>query len=120
MYSNYPPGMSESDIPGIDDIDVSYSAVWMEEGTLDIDEGIFNLPSILEEYLGVKVTIDWSTFEYLDGQYSVFVGYEGDICIDPHDDYEDAQQIALDDLNREITGRHFWMNDNDLEISIIS
>lgn|SRR5574343_303983 len=120
MYSNYPPGMRESDIPGIDDIDVSYSAVWMEEGDFDIDEGIFNLPSMLKDYLGVKVKVDWSTFAYLLGSYSVFVEYEGDICIDPHDDYEDAQRIALEDLNKSIPGRLFSMNDDDLEISILS
>jgi len=120
MYSNYPPGMRESDIPGIDDIDISYSATWTEEGDFDIDEGIFNLPSMLKEYLGVTVKIDWGTFEYLNGQYSVTVEYEGDICIDPHADYEEAQRSALEDLNHEISERLFFMSDDDLEIVILS
>lgn len=118
--NNYPPGMRESDIPGIDDIDVSYSAVWMEEGDFDIDEAIFNLPSLMKEWLGVDVKIDWSSFEYLNGQYSVYVEYEGDICIPPRADYEEAQQIALDDLNQEISARLFSLSDDDLEITILS
>jgi hypothetical protein len=118
--NNYPPGMRESDIPGIDDIDVSYSAVWLEEGDFDVDEGIFNLPSMMKEYLGVPVKIDWSSFEYLLGAFSVFVEYQGDICIDPHDDYDDAQRIALDDLNQYIPGKLFSLNEDELEITILS
>src|SRR5574343_255167 len=113
MYSNYPPGMRESDIPGIDDIDVSYAASWREEGDFDYDEGIFNLPSMMKEWLGVKVKIDWSTFEYLNNSFSVFVEYEGDICIPPRADYDEAQEIALEDLNNEISSRLFFMNDDD-------
>lgn len=120
MYSNYPPGMSESDIPGIDDIDISYSAVWIEEGDFDIDEGIFNLPSIMKEYLGVPVKIDWSSFKYSLGSFSVFVEYEGDICVDPHYDYEDAQRIALEDLNEYISGKVFRLGEDELEITILS
>ena len=120
MYSNYPPGMRESDIPGIDDEDLHYRASWMEVVDLQEDEAIFNLPSLMKEWLGVEVTIDWSTLLRINGSYSIFVEYEGDICAGPHDDYDEVQQYALEDLNQEINTRNFFMNDDDLEIIIIS
>lgn len=107
-------------IPGIDDVDLHYSAVWREEGDFDVDQGIFNLPSMMKEWLGVRVKIDWSTFEYLLGQFSVFVEYQGDICVDPHADYDEVIECALADLNHEIHTRLFLANDEDLEITLIN
>lgn len=120
MLSNYPTGMRESDIPGIYDVDLSYSASWMEVIDLQEDEAIFNLPSLMKEWLGVTVNLDWSTLKYENGSYSIFVEYEGDITAGPHDDYDEVQQYALEDLNHEISTRHFFMNDEDLEIIITS
>lgn len=118
MYSNYPPGVSEWMIPGIDSDDEPYTASWKEVVDLQEDEGLFNLPSLMKEWLGVEVEILWYTLEYVNGSYGVFVQYEGEVCLDPHTDYDEAQQYALEDLNDQISTRHFFMNDEDLEITI--
>lgn len=119
MCSNYPPGMRESDIPGIDDRDVSYDATFLFEGELDEYQGIFNIPSIAKDWLEVPVKVDWSTLDFsmITMNYSVYVTYSDDLCLDTrHMEYDEIEDAIIEHLNETITERHFSRRDDDLSI----
>lgn len=117
--SNYPPGCRESDIIGMNDHTISYTASWTYHDYFeDYDHNVESIKLIAQDILHPDIKIDPSTIKINTDTFSVDVTYEDDIEMDvKYMEYSDIEDAILEHLNHIIHERDFTRNDQDLDIS---
>lgn len=94
--SNYPPGMRESDIPGIDDEDRNYTATLTLAGRgTSLTEAIDYIKLITD---GFKINIDTETFVISNKKFLITFDLYGVIPVGPHDDIDEIEMRIKEEL----------------------
>lgn len=93
--SNYPPGMRESDIPGIDDKELPYTASFklFGEGINGFQEAVDYIRSY-----GVEVSIDIGSFKDNEGLFEISFDVHGMINVGRYDTPDDIEHMILGDI----------------------
>lgn len=93
--NNYPPGMRESDIPGIDDKEIPYVASFrlIGEGINGFQEAV----DYIKAYEAV-VSIDISSFKENEGLFEISFDVHGMINVNKYDTPDDIEHMIIKDI----------------------
>ena len=107
-YSNYPPGVTESMIPGYNDRDISYECLITVTGSDDHYDNIRgDIADLLtDKRIDLNVEIKWETLKITTSNkdpdvfnWNIEVGIEGDISVDlSYVSHEEILSNCKDDI----------------------
>lgn len=97
--SNYPPGMLESDIPGIDDEDRNYTAHFRYVSECSKIQNVVDYIKETFTDSNFDMIIDLDSFKQVnDNHHEIYFDLIGVISIGPRDDPDEIEQYIKEEL----------------------
>ncbi len=112
-YNNYPPGVSESMIPGYNDRDLSYECLIVISGSDDHYDNIQKdiQDTLMDKSIDLNIEIKWETLKITTDphdvdifNWNIEVGIEGDTSGDvKYMDHSEILTMCKDDIIEKLT-----------------